>query len=155
MNSQIKSSKISWAQLILCIVVIWAAVTIVVHYSMAGGDVMISGSIGDMFGVANSLFSGLAFAGLIYTIWQQREEINAARSEQQKTVAALTRQAESLKQAARISAVTAILSSVDIRLGNMRSATEPGFYDLQARRTELLEDLEEIYDRKSAVWDVE
>ena len=33
------------------------------------------GTLGDMFGAVNSLFSGLAFAGLIYTILLQKNEL--------------------------------------------------------------------------------
>ncbi|MCK6429690.1 MAG: putative phage abortive infection protein [Burkholderiaceae bacterium] len=39
------------------------------------------GTIGDMFGAANALFSGLAFAGIIYTIWIQRTELQLQRKE--------------------------------------------------------------------------
>lgn len=41
----------------------------------------IRGQFGDMFGVVNALFSGLAFAGIIYTILLQREELAAQRKE--------------------------------------------------------------------------
>lgn len=34
------------------------------------------GIVGDMFGAVNALFSGLAFAGLIYTITVQRKELS-------------------------------------------------------------------------------
>ncbi len=36
---------------------------------------------GDSFGSVNALFSGLAFAGLIYTIFMQREELALQRAE--------------------------------------------------------------------------
>ncbi|WP_338706512.1 hypothetical protein [Paenibacillus amylolyticus] len=36
-----------------------------------------AGTFGDMFGAVNALFSGLAFAGLIYTIAVQRQELRA------------------------------------------------------------------------------
>ncbi|SKC53570.1 putative phage abortive infection protein [Ohtaekwangia koreensis] len=39
------------------------------------------GQFGDMFGAVNALFSGLAFAGIIYTILLQREELKAQREE--------------------------------------------------------------------------
>lgn len=39
------------------------------------------GTIGDMFGAVNSLFSGLAFAGLIYTIFLQKNELGLQRKE--------------------------------------------------------------------------
>jgi FtsZ-binding cell division protein ZapB len=39
------------------------------------------GTIGDMFGAANALFSGLAFVGLISTLFLQREELKLQRQE--------------------------------------------------------------------------
>lgn len=39
------------------------------------------GTFGDMFGSINALFSGLAFAGIIYTILLQREELGLQREE--------------------------------------------------------------------------
>jgi hypothetical protein len=47
------------------------------------------GQIGDSFGAINALFSGLAFAGVIYTIILQREELSAQSKEfkqQKKTL---------------------------------------------------------------------
>lgn len=39
------------------------------------------GVFGDMFGAVNALFSGLAFAGIIYTIQMQRKELALQRDE--------------------------------------------------------------------------
>jgi len=39
------------------------------------------GTFGDMFGFVNALFSGLAFAGLIYTAMMQKEELKLQRDE--------------------------------------------------------------------------
>lgn len=39
------------------------------------------GQFGDLFGAVNALFSGLAFAGLFYTIYLQREELALQREE--------------------------------------------------------------------------
>lgn len=41
------------------------------------------GIFGDMFGAVNALFSGLAFAGIIYTILLQSDELKAQREELQ------------------------------------------------------------------------
>lgn len=43
------------------------------------------GTFGDMFGAVNSLFSGLAFAGLIYTIYLQSKELSLQRDELEQT----------------------------------------------------------------------
>lgn len=47
------------------------------------------GTFGDMFGAVNALFSGLAFATLIYTAWMQREELALQREELAATRAEL------------------------------------------------------------------
>lgn len=47
------------------------------------------GSFGEIFGMINSLFSGLAFAGIIYTILLQRIELELQRDEIAKSTAEL------------------------------------------------------------------
>lgn len=39
------------------------------------------GTFGDQFGAVNALFSGLAFAGLIYTIILQRRDLELQRND--------------------------------------------------------------------------
>lgn len=51
------------------------------------------GTFGDMFGGLNALFSGLAFAGIIYTILLQREELKLQRQELRYTRTELERAA--------------------------------------------------------------
>ena len=51
------------------------------------------GTFGDMFGVVNSLFAGLAFAGIIYTIFLQKEELRLQRKELELTRKELERSA--------------------------------------------------------------
>ena len=55
------------------------------------------GQFGDMFGIANALFSGLAFAGVIITIWMQREELELQRLELQATRCEIRGQREEMK----------------------------------------------------------
>lgn len=67
----------SWGKYIIwaCIfvVVIMAIANIIISYSFPKMDER--GQFGDMFGVLNALFSGLAFAGLIITIRQQHIDL--------------------------------------------------------------------------------
>lgn len=56
------------------------------------------GTFGDMFGAVNALFSGLAFATLIYTTWMQREELALQREELASTRLELAGQKEQLEQ---------------------------------------------------------
>jgi len=57
------------------------------------------GQFGDMFGALNALFSGLAFAGIIYTIRQQSEDLELQREELKLTRQELTKSAEAQKKA--------------------------------------------------------
>lgn len=82
------------------------------------------GLFGDMFGGINAVFSGLAFLGVIYAIIIQREELKLQREElaltrdelkrsaqaQENSERALLKQAESLKQTAKLNGLGAILS---------------------------------------------
>jgi hypothetical protein len=52
------------------------------------------GTFGDMFGAVNALFSGLAFAGVIYTILLQRHELALQRKELELTREELSRSAD-------------------------------------------------------------
>lgn len=58
------------------------------------------GDFGDMFGAVNALFSGLAFAVLIYTMLLQREELKLQREELKLQREVLELQAAELKRQA-------------------------------------------------------
>ena len=55
------------------------------------------GQFGDMFGAVNALFSGLAFALLIYGTWMQRIELAMQRQELEETRAELKGQKQALQ----------------------------------------------------------
>ncbi|MBT1699490.1 hypothetical protein KK083_21510 [Fulvivirgaceae bacterium PWU4] len=64
-----------WLKLVfLCLMIslLWGLGTYVLHRLYDGYE--IPGQIGDSFGVFNSLFSGLAFCGLVYTIYVQHQD---------------------------------------------------------------------------------
>lgn len=54
----------------------------------------IRGQFVDMFGALNALFSGLAFAGIIFTIRQQKEELELQREELKMTREELAKSAD-------------------------------------------------------------
>lgn len=60
------------------VVVIWVLFGWIMPLAYDSDD---RGTLGDQFGSVNSLFAGLAFAGLIYTVWMQREELALQREE--------------------------------------------------------------------------
>lgn len=96
------------------------------------------GTFGDMFGAVNALFSGLAFAGVIYAIFLQRQELALQRDElaatrvelgrsaeaQEKSEVALGDQARILRQSAEAqqrsgtySAMSVLISFYNDRIG--------------------------------------
>jgi len=59
------------------------------------------GAFGDMFGAANALFSGLAFAGLIYTLILQRTELKYQRQQLKLQYEEMQNNTAELQRAAR------------------------------------------------------
>lgn len=85
------------------------------------------GTFGDMFGAVNTLFSGLAFAGVIYAVFLQnqelalqREELNLTREEIAKAAIAQHQQAETMLVAAKINAVSTKIQSYSQLLAGHR-----------------------------------
>lgn len=77
---------------------------IFIYYSIDNwGD---RSSFGEMFGAIGTLFSGLAFAGVIYTILLQREELKDAAKSQQKLEQSLTEQSKALTETARLNSLS-------------------------------------------------
>ena len=75
------------------------------------------GQFGDMFGVANALFSGCALAGVIYTNHLQQKALGEQQQMQERMQSEISKQAEFALLSARINAITATLNvyhSLDI-----------------------------------------
>jgi hypothetical protein len=83
--------------LISIIILLWAGTWYFLIHNNALSNFTERGQFGDMFGVINSLFSGLAFAGIIYTILLQREELKAQREELKLTKQEFIKQNETLR----------------------------------------------------------
>ena len=71
---------------------VFAAILIPKYYPPPSG----SGEFGDMFGVVNALFSGLAFLGVIIAILLQKKELTLQREELEQTRGELAGQREQL-----------------------------------------------------------
>jgi len=79
MNS---SEEIGWkipTFIVLAVIIFWALSGVILYsYDQRG-------TFGDMFGAINSLFSGLAFAGVIFAIILQKRELSLQRKELELT----------------------------------------------------------------------
>lgn len=89
----------------------------------------VRGTYGDMFGVVNALFSGLAFAGIIVTIYLQTKELGLQRSELSDTRMEFNTQNHTLKLQRFENTFFSLLSihhqivnsiDLDISQGNLR-----------------------------------
>jgi len=101
------------AVILLCVTIVWATG----GWLVDSKDTVNRGTFGDMFGAVNALFSGLAFATLIYTTFLQRWELRETRRELARTTAAqeaselaLRAQAQAAEHSAHLATVTALLS---------------------------------------------
>ncbi len=112
--------------LIGTVVFLWIGAWVLITWGYP--DIAQRGQFGDLFGSVTSLFSGLAFAGIIYTILLQRKELALQRMEltltreqlarsakaQEKSEQSLTRQAEMLETSARLNALSSCIESLQI-----------------------------------------
>ena len=108
--------------LIVVVILIWIASVFIIPYFLS--DLNKRALLGDSFGTINSLFSGLAFAGIIYTILLQRKELALQRQElketrlelersataQEKSEMQQRRQSENLKITAKLNALSTLVS---------------------------------------------
>ncbi len=94
-----KISKLSFLLIggVLSIVIIYAGLLLFITWPISEWSINKSGVFGDSFGVLTSLFSGLAFAGLIITIIMQKDELALQREELSLTREELSGQKEELK----------------------------------------------------------
>jgi hypothetical protein len=83
---------ISWA--IILVFLLWGISWLLISTCL--NDWKDRGTFGDMFGAVNSLFTGLAFAGLIYTIYLQREELERTDEELKNHKLQLEKQNENI-----------------------------------------------------------
>ncbi|NGZ15741.1 hypothetical protein HGG78_18720 [Vibrio aestuarianus] len=66
---------------VVAIFLIYAASLILLTWPISEFSINKSGVFGDSFGALTSIFSGLAFAGVVWTIVSQREELKVTRDE--------------------------------------------------------------------------
>ncbi|MBL7558965.1 hypothetical protein JAO71_04030 [Olleya sp. YSTF-M6] len=118
--------------------------------------------LGDSFGLINSLFSGLAFAGIIYTILLQRKELALQRQElketrmelersataQEKSERQQRRQSENLKITAKLNALSTLVSyysTVETKTKNFDGAKHKFS---QSEQEKYISRIKQILDRK-------
>ena len=98
----------------VAITIIWALSFVLIRIFFKNYETM--GQFGDLFGSINSLYSGLAFAGLIYTIYLQRNELELQRKELQETHNELLRTSKKQEMQLKLNSLNAKLVAYSIIL---------------------------------------
>lgn len=93
------TKKFSWVLIgsVIFSVLTYALLLIYITWPIESYSISNSGVFGDSFGMLTSLFSGLAFAGLIITIRMQQEELSLQRQELKLLTTELSNQKEEMK----------------------------------------------------------
>jgi len=99
--------SLSWLLIggVILIVLLYAVTIIYLTWPITQLSVNSSGVFGDSFGLLTSLFSGLAFAGLIITIVMQRDELSLQRQELNLTREELSGQRSEMERQNKITKI--------------------------------------------------
>ncbi len=119
-----KSISITLISVAVIIVATYAGLILFLTWPVSELSIEKAAQFGDSFGIITSLFSGLAFIGLIITILLQRdelalqrEELGLTRKELSKAGDAQAAQVDELKKAAELNALCTLAQSfTDISL---------------------------------------
>ncbi|MDO8540066.1 MAG: hypothetical protein Q7S40_06445 [Opitutaceae bacterium] len=76
----------------------------------------VRGQFGDKFGALNTLFTGLAFVGLIATLWHERESSNQREKETEKLMRQLERTAVALETQSKLESRARYLTALIARI---------------------------------------
>ncbi len=117
------------------------------------------GTMGDMFGAVNALFSGLAFAALLFTLQLQRDEIKLnraeialSRNELSKSVKAQQESQEALKQqvaqthlTAQLNAMNTVINYYNSQIESSKSSQET-IDKARAKRRLIIQKIDDLID---------
>lgn len=154
------------AKMIFLVVVIWILSTLLILFGLDNwAD---RGTFGDLFGAVNALFSGLAFAGLIYTIVLQKQDLELQRNEialnrkelkktakaQENSEKALIEQVDQMKVASKLNALKTLIDYYNIQIDNANNSPEI-IVKARERRKATIKEIDALVDRISDDDDLE
>ena len=153
-----KSKSSLLTTLIVIVVVIWLLSAVFIIYFL--DDWSDRGTFGDLFGAVNGLFSGLAFAGLIYTIVLQKQDLELQRNEihlnrnelkksakaQEKSEKALNAQVEQMKITSKLNALNTIINYYNLQISSTQHSEEI-ILKFKEKRRETIKEIDQLIDR--------
>ncbi len=157
--------KTDWTLIIVPIVVLLLIISmwLFTYVKLKGLEPTDRGTFGDMFGAVNAIFSGLAFAGIIFTILLQKKELALQRQElkdtrkelkraataQENSERALNRQAENLKKSATLSALNTLVTYyTDLEKRLSAAFATKGLQEANMKIDRYVKRIEEILEAK-------
>ena len=126
----------SFTALIIFTIAIWFLSAIGIMFFL--DDWSDRGTFGDLFGAVNALFSGLAFAGLLYSLIENRKQISSqqeellisrkellkARKIQEKTEKAIEAQVAQMRNTARLSGFNTLVNYFTNTINDSKTSPE-------------------------------
>ncbi|UTW68315.1 hypothetical protein KFE94_14455 [bacterium SCSIO 12643] len=145
-------------KLIVLVILIWGLSTILIIFGLDNWSDR--GTFGDLFGAVNALFSGLAFAGLIYTIVLQKNDLEFQKNEialnrtelkktakaQKNSEKALIEQVEQMKIASRLNALKTLIDYYNIQISSPHNTPEI-IAKAKQKRKETIQEIDILIDR--------
>jgi len=120
-----------WIVTSLLVILIWGAYWFCITQ---WGDMTKRGQFGDMFGALNTLFAGFAFAGLVFTIFSQQQQIGETERQQHEDrrlqseqVRLMTAQVDALREQLRLIQEAGLPALQTIRSTNVGGDLEMRF----------------------------
>lgn len=104
-----KSSISPFIILTVIVAIVWFSSIAVIYFAFP--DWQLRGSFGDAFGSVNSLFSGLALAGVVYALILQRKELQMQREELQMNRDVMQGQLDEMKTSRQIQSQPLVIPS--------------------------------------------
>lgn len=101
-GSKVDGAKKGFVLLCIGVAVLWLLCTLLIYWLLP--DWQTRGTAGDSFGAVNALFSGLAFAGVIYALNLQRRQLEDQREELQATRKVTEAQLEEMRTGRQLQA---------------------------------------------------
>jgi hypothetical protein len=152
-----KSRKKLFVILFCGVVMLWAVSALCIMLFLKQWEDR--GTFGDLFGAVNALFSGLAFAALIYTIVLQRDEIKSNREEivlnrkelakasklQQKAQEVLIQQVDQTRLTAQMNAMRTLVDYYNNQIDNPKSTSET-IEKAKIKRKQVIHLIDELID---------
>jgi hypothetical protein len=112
---------------VLVVLVVWGCNLALIYWFFP--DWQTRGQFGDLFGAINSLFSGLAFAGLIYTIILQGRELSLQRDELRLQREEMVRSREQLAEQARLQKMELLATISQLKITSLQTSVKALEFD--------------------------